>query len=884
MKKYFLTSLVALTTCSAYGAFDFENYVPTLGTNSAYTMSFTSVSGTSAPNTITTYLVDYNDYSITPVYYTYSATYGSPTNNRRIIDSNSDINEHFISNAYESNTPVQGSAIYNDGFTINSVTGDFIGNVNWSNGGAIYNNGGTINNITGDFIENQALYGAGNHGAYNKSGAINNTGGTIGSIFGNFIGNTATSYGGAIYNYGGTINSVDGAFIGNATGGGGAPGAAIYNNGVIENINGDFISNTSSHSSGAIYNNGNINAITGDFIGNTAWLKGGAIYNSGNIESIVADFIGNSATYTYGGAIYNDWFIGAISGNFIGNYTVESFGGAIYTTENLKFLSDSDSYVISGNRGGTTDAAITMDGLDLSLTFENNQNTSYTVNDEINALAQNPYNLYVIGDGSGYTAFNNNIDNVNTVNINNGKLVFGQTPDYYSGTADIGRFGGAPTMNLQNGTFHIANGYTETITLTGLNSIGNSNFLAIDLDIDNNSADFINITDTISGQINLVVESLSNLDIDDNIIWFADVNSDNLYSFTLYSVSGLDYDLGLYFDQDDYKYGLVKKENSNIPEQLNNLVLPTEVVQMADYASRTVVHTVQKLTNSMQKRVGELQWLLKMPESESDVDIDGQSDFNNAFWARDIYKNFDTKDTSVGLSGLEFGYDRIISSTNDYKWYLGGLGYMSGGDSKFKTATLDINGYGFGIYAMMLEKSGWFADFVFRQHFINIEDSGQKTDYTASSANIEIGKEFVFGNNADDADNTDELNWFIKPSLEATYIKITGADIGDYKVQDSTTQMLSLSVLAGPRWIFENGRKFQLYGKLGYTLDNSDDIDVIVNGVSTQQTMYANTLETGLGLDFRGADNSTNIYIQASYITGSDYSEISGNLGLRYAF
>ena len=289
---------------------------------------------------------------------------------------------------------------------------------------------------------------------------------------------------------------------------------------------------------------------------------------------------------------------------------------------------------------------------------------------------------------------------------------------------------------------------------------------------------------------------------------------------------------------------------------------------MADYTAKTVTNTVQKLTNSMQKRVGELQWLLK--------DTDNQSDLNNAFWTRGIHKNFDADNTSVGLSGIEFGYDRIISSTNNYKWYIGGLGYISGGDSKFKDTKLDISGYGLGAYLMVLEKSGWFADAVFRQHFINMETSDVKTDYTASSLNLEIGKEFVFG--------SDKLKWFMKPSLEGTYISISGTDIGSFKVQDSTSSMASLSVLAGPRWDFASGRKFQAYGKVGYTLDNSDDVDVIVNGVNTKQTVATNTTEMGIGFDYRGIDNATNIYLEASYITGTDYSEISGNLGLRYAF
>ena len=890
MKKYILTSLVALLTHNAYGAFDFENYTPTLGTNSAYTLSFTSVADDAAPNTITTYSVDYDNYSFTPLYYTYSATYGSPTNNRQNINSNGlGINNVFIGNGGASS----GGAIYNDGYTINSVTGDFIGNNVSAGGGAIWVHNGTINSITGDFIENHAGGSSGaimNYGSdignitgnfignYSKqAGAISNgNDSTIASVSGNFIGNhTTDTYGGSAIKNHGTINSITADFIGNYDGG------AIYNEGTIDSLTGDFINNESKI--GGAINNRNIytiGSINGNFIGNTATNYAGAIYNRATIGSITADFIGNTAT-NYAGAICNENVIGSISGNFIGNYTTETNGGAIYTDESIRFLSETDSYIISDNYGGDNDIAIiTGNDYDVSkdifITFENNNSTHYTVNDEIrnDITCDSPYSITVTGDGTGYTQFNNDLYNVNTVNINNGTMIFGRTPDSYTRTADIGHFVGTnnPIMNLNNGTFDIANGYTEVITLNGITALGNDNFLKLDLDIENNDSDVINVNGDISGQINIIISGLQDLDLENQVVWFANATGDVLSdSFVLSSVENLGYDLDIVFDSADKRWG-IKKEGANIPEQ--QPVLPTAVVQMADHMSRTVVHTVQKLTNSMQKRVGELRWSLQ--DSENNSDTDNQSDMNNAFWTRGIYKNFDTNHTSIGLSGMEFGYDRIVSSTENYKWYVGGLGYMSGGDSKFNNTNLDIAGYGFGAYVMLLEKTGWFGDFIFRQHFIDIEEMGIKSDYTASSFNIEAGKEFVFGN------NTDELKWFIKPSLEGTYISISGTDIGSFKVKDSSVQTLSLSALAGPRWNFESGKKFQAYGKIGYSLDNSDDVDVVINDVNTKQTVATNTIELGIGFDFR--DNATNIYMEASYITSTDYSETSGNFGVRYTF
>ena len=177
-------------------------------------------------------------------------------------------------------------------------------------------------------------------------------------IIADFINNTARPRGGAIYNEG-SIGNIIGDFIGNSAAISStyspSSGGAIYNKGEIGDITGDFIGNSTdssgiSSSGGAIYNDegGTIGDITGDFIGNyaattdnEAHSSGGAIYNDegGTIGDITGDFIGNSTDSSgissSGGAIYNKGTIGDITGDFIGNYAVtttrySSYGGAIY--------------------------------------------------------------------------------------------------------------------------------------------------------------------------------------------------------------------------------------------------------------------------------------------------------------------------------------------------------------------------------------------------------------------------------------------------------------------------------------------------------------------------------------------------------------------------
>ena len=270
--------------------------------------------------------------------------------------------------------------------TNQNIDNDFVGMENKDGLGVVLNEKQNIKKITGDFVSNTAT------GEQAGGAAICNKG-QIDEIKGNFINNSAVgsvnddppprlisslpeALGGAIYN--GTIynssyssalaviGSITGNFIGNsAEAVNSAMGGAIYNEGIIENLNSHFVANNATATSGvaaggAIVNNeGLIAAINGDFVGNSAVAltaptyqlvqpsnaMGGAIYNDqeAEITNITGDFIGNyalGADSSYGGAIYNSYFskIGGITGDFIGNHAQGSemvMGGAISNTLGL---------------------------------------------------------------------------------------------------------------------------------------------------------------------------------------------------------------------------------------------------------------------------------------------------------------------------------------------------------------------------------------------------------------------------------------------------------------------------------------------------------------------------------------------------------------------
>lgn len=188
-----------------------------------------------------------------------------------------------------------------------------------------------------------------------------------GDVNAHFINSRSEADGGALRNVAGsTIGNVTGSFLNNHSDYGGA----IFNNGDLGLITGDFIGNNtrthvlypevsdgiSSSTGGAIMNSSLdrdslIAGINGNFIGNYVNNPknisfGGAISNNSRdnfkayIGDIYGNFIGNYLTSerdVHGGAIYNgEAEIGNIKGDFIGNYAytrdLHAQGGAIYNS------------------------------------------------------------------------------------------------------------------------------------------------------------------------------------------------------------------------------------------------------------------------------------------------------------------------------------------------------------------------------------------------------------------------------------------------------------------------------------------------------------------------------------------------------------------------
>ena len=254
--------------------------------------------------------------------------------NGHVIDANSGNNSVRIFNITGSNVILKnliftnansdsflnGGAIYNTGAYLSVVNSTFINNSANFYGGAIYNYASCLSVADSTFINNSVTrYGGAIYNANSKSSVVNST----------FIGNTGGFYGGAINNYGSNFSVIDSIFINNSAKNGGAiRGYGDY----LSILRSVFINNAGNEAfGGSIRNYGKCLSVLDSIFVNSSAKRGGAIYNYGVGSAIMnSSFVNNHAIFD-GGVIYNDGAnVSVMNSSFINN-SAARYGGVIYT-------------------------------------------------------------------------------------------------------------------------------------------------------------------------------------------------------------------------------------------------------------------------------------------------------------------------------------------------------------------------------------------------------------------------------------------------------------------------------------------------------------------------------------------------------------------------
>ena len=850
-----------------------------------------------------------------------------------------------------------------------NVIGDFAGSRQSASGAAVYNGKDrSIESIVGDFIHNTVAA----TDRPEKGGAIYSQG-TIGKISGNFVGNAVVSQkdthanGGAVYNDKGSIGQIEGNFIGNYTMASeynSANGGAVYNEGKIGKINGDFVANKTSTAEsyvygGAIFNLDTIDTINGNFIGNSvstsgyySYAYGGAVHNTSDstIGNLHGNFINNFAfsadSSAYGGAIYNAGNIGSVSGDLIANHTSASdllaLGGAVYTSSDMTFSAGGKVRTISGNYTEDTKRGKNYNGLFVyklssslpTITFDTAGGGAWVINDNIEGGTDNlfsvgyktQYNLSFTGNGKlnedgltdQYISINNDIINAGEVTVEGTTLRFGayQHEDKTAKNRDgHGRFLAAlkadgtadldaeavTSLSLNNAAFDLYNKYQDMVNLKGWKASGNS-FLHVDVDVENLTADMLNVNGNVEGTTKLVLYPTSDKDIRGESILFAQSTNDTTGSADSFKVWRV-YRSPYMFETKYTKTG----ENANKWElEMNDTVNPDagaepdfpeinaigkaevapEVIGYQSVTAAAVAQNANLIYNVMNKVTDNR---LYCPGCGFyDYYWNGEA-FHN-LWVNPVYTSLSIKsptEIDADVWGIEAGGDLQHDLNNKLGLFVSYRkgSYDMNGDGKHYYSTvgseIDIDSYLAGLY-YRYDRNNRYA---FATLYGGIQQADIKTDdgIKSDTDGVEFGASLEAGY---DYNLTDTV--YLTPSLGVFYTQVNYDDATDSvgkKAEYNDLKQIELEAGVKLTKAFRLDEGYaNVYVKPSVVQTLVDGDEVNITGLGKVNTLDDETLgRIELGGRY-GFTENLSAYGWANYTFGSDYDATTVGLGLNYAF
>ena len=824
-----------------------------------------------------------------------------------------------------------GGAILNRG-TIGKIDAEFNNNIfKYDRGGGAILNEGDIKEIYGKFTANKGPAG----------GAITNMN-KIDLISAEFYANSA-DMGSALAN-GGEINEIKNSVFQNNY-----DSAAVLNDGTIGKIDAKFINNVNGNNnmSSAILNEGTIDSISGTFSGNRTYSYDssafGAVVNAGVIGNIDADFLNNSITvYDQGTANYDfspDY--GQLAGtgaaitsygqdltftaegkdNFIsGNYV--EFGTARDYPEKHGVFAESGSKInhnaIYMHSSSLAEFAVpSYKNKKLKLTFSTTEGGSYTINDNIDGgivdidndgFAERDveygYNMNLTGDGTGTVYMNNEIINADTVTIDNTTLKFNKFT-HNDGTVSKGGFttgyndgrDAVTSLVMKNkANFNLYNKYQDTVNLKGWKASGNS-FLHVDVDVENLTADMLNVNGNVEGTTRLVLYPTSDKDIRGESILFAQSTNDttgNADSFKVWRVYRSPY----MFETKYTKTG----ENANKWElEMNDMANDYAGVEPNERPDPEVpdvkpTPTPDKPTNPV---YGEVVAMGALPaaaieQSRNMVDnVFGQivrGEGNHNLWINPTYytSNIDAPfDIDADVRGIEAGGDLQHDLNNKLGLFVSYRkgNYDMNGDGKHYYSTvgseIDIDSYLAGLY-YRYDRNNWYA---FATLYGGIQQADIKTDdgIKSDTDGVEFGASLEAGY---DYNLTDTV--YLTPSLGVFYTQVNYDDATDSvgkKAEYNDLKQIELEAGVKLTKAFRLDEGYaNVYVKPSVVQTLVDGDEVNITGLGKVNTLDDETLgRIELGGRY-GFTDQLSAYGWANYTFGSDYDATTVGLGLNYAF
>ena len=503
-----------------------------------------------------------------------------------------------------------------------------------------------------------------------------------------------------------------------------------------------------------------------------------------------------------------------------------------------------------------------------------NVSSSAVVSDTL--VAGGVQNVYSSGVASNTTL------NSGAVNLYEGGLVSGLNAT----GGDLNVYGN----NTLQGNIKLADAQVNINHTTGMNTLGIENLSAnnavfnMNVDLETQTADKLNITDSYSGNANLKLTNVAptaQATTGDGIklVEFAD-------SATVNGTFDL---LGGKWDEGGYVYKLAQGTAAGTGRDyyLRFTQELTDTFKTMLNVPIVNVLIAQTGMNSLQKRLGDLR---AMDNTQAKQGV----------WVRSYYKDMTVDDlikTDANLFGAEAGYDWLFRAEEPTKLYAGVLvGFVSTRNIKTKKSNGmydkgDGEAPGVGVYATLLNENGWFVDMAARNFWSKLDmknhsatgtELAYKPNRNVLAASMEVGKSI---------NNELARNKFIRlePKVEVGYMHASAenASVGntgnDIRYNAANYVNAKAGVLLAYNAVRDNGLLIEPLLELAYRYEFSGKGDISYAGATEKSDLSGGTLEVNAGLDMQLTKNLY-WYGLGSYEAGNKVKGWGVYAGIRYAF
>lgn len=800
--------------------------------------------------------------------------------------------------SFSNNYAEKGAGINFSGNILNIKSSEFINNKAFY-GGAIYLNNGNVDISKSKFNKNTSSSGGGAlFISTNSTVVLDNT-----SFLENFVSTGST--GGAIQNNGNLVIRNNSVFSNNQVVLG--SGGAISNSGTLNIDKTIFENNLSKNDGGAITSTGNVTVTNSTFRGNTSTeYFGGAV---ACIKKLIVDncVFENNSSYTFGGAIAslqgdatisNTKFMnnsaktsfggGAII-NYLGtldlkgtnlfeNNLSETNGGAISTTTNSTTnISSGTNFINNSAKGlgggifsqGTIN--INADNSELPILFSGNTDSNGS-----NAIHLDIYTNQPIGIGTlnvnvsngSSVIFDDNISGVENTVVNidgtsskNDKVYFGASNENLNSNVNTknislefyNEISGMQNavITAENTHFNFMNGFVSQNKLN-LNLVGNENSFSIDVDPENLTCDYFELSNNRSSMNNITIRDINVISNPKQSTTIFDIFDHDRYGTNITLSDKLKNQV-VYGSLKKYVWALTPKLtlieiagfNPNI-QRYQVATASTFMNQILSY-EYSLNRTDEIYSNLREAKLAQRKLNSYAYTGRSGTYVEQHYEDNSTLWIRP-YVNLESFHLSGAVSsvhnqsyGTMLGFDFPMQKTrNNWKLFSTIYGAYIGSTQQFEDSNIYQNG-GYIGYLLSAFKDNFYLGWTINGGGLNIENQYLRGNDNYATVTAGTALKLVY--------NLKFRKFLIQPNVVTSYTFLKPMDLVNFQSVDlNQSQVNGLTVSPLIRIIYRNESGFEPYIFAGCTIPIMSDIKLRANDIHLNKLNLNTWAQFGAGV------------------------------------